>query len=72
MQGVSEKELYPNSTVWPLLRKSLHFKAYKLSIIQHLERWTVCMPLREKVFVTIATQYYLEYHYKALFETPYA
>jgi hypothetical protein len=35
---VFEKELYngiPNVTVWRVLLKHLHLKAYKLSIVQH-------------------------------------
>jgi hypothetical protein len=35
-----QKELYngiPNVTVWRVLRKTLHLKAYKLSIVQRLE-----------------------------------
>jgi hypothetical protein len=38
---VFQKELcngIPNVTLWRVLRKRLHFKAYKLSIVQHLER----------------------------------
>jgi hypothetical protein len=31
-------------------------KAYKLSIIQGVERWIVCTPLSVNVFVTFATQ----------------
>jgi hypothetical protein len=37
----------------------------------HLEKWIVCTPLSVNVFLTLATQEHLEYHYKALFETPY-
>jgi hypothetical protein len=36
-----QKELYsgvPNVTVWRVLRKRLHLKAYKLSIVQHLDQ----------------------------------
>jgi hypothetical protein len=57
LYSVSQKELcngIPNVSVWRVLRKSLHLKAYELSIIQHLEP---------------VTQQYLEYHCKALFET---
>jgi hypothetical protein len=46
--------------------------AFKLSIVQHLARWIVCTPLSVNVFVRIATQYHLEYHCKALFETPFS
>jgi hypothetical protein len=45
---VFQKELYnsiPNVTVWRVLRKRLHLKAYKLSIVQHLERFIACTPL---------------------------
>jgi hypothetical protein len=66
-----QKELYngiPN-TVWQVLRKRLHLKAYKLSDLQHLERWIVCKPFSANVFVTLATKKHLEYHCKALFET---
>jgi hypothetical protein len=37
---VFEKELcngIPNVTLWQVLRHRLHLKAYKLSIVQHLE-----------------------------------
>jgi hypothetical protein len=34
----------PRVTVWRVLRKRLHLKAYKLSNVQHLERSIVCMP----------------------------
>jgi hypothetical protein len=53
MYRVFQKELYndiPNATVWRVLRKLLHLKAYKLSIVQGVERWIVCMPL------SVATQ----------------
>jgi hypothetical protein len=39
-----KKELYngiPNITVWRLLRRRLYLKAYKLSIVQGVECWTV-------------------------------
>jgi hypothetical protein len=39
-QGISE-ELHsdiPVVTVWRMLRKLLHVKVYKLSIVEHLER----------------------------------
>jgi hypothetical protein len=57
-----QKELYsgvPNVTVWRVLRKRLHLKVYKLSVVQVievLERRIVCMPLSINVFVTPATQ----------------
>jgi hypothetical protein len=35
-----------------------------------LNGFIVCTPLSIKVFVTLATQSHLEYHCKALFETP--
>jgi hypothetical protein len=47
-----------------VLRKGLHLKAYKLPIVQHLERWIVHTPLNVNVFVTLATQQHLKYHYK--------
>jgi hypothetical protein len=58
---VFQKELYngiPNVTVWRVLRKRLHLKAYKLSIVQDVERWIVCTPLsideyHSKVFLSI-------------------
>jgi hypothetical protein len=45
---VFQKELYnviPNVAVWRVLRKRLHLKMYKLSIIQGVKRWIVCTPL---------------------------
>jgi hypothetical protein len=67
-----KKELYsdsPNVDVWRVLRKRLHLKAYKLSIVrleqyivctswsvQHFERWILCTALSVNVFVTFATQ----------------
>jgi hypothetical protein len=59
----------PNVTVWRVLRKRLHLKTYKLSIVEHFERWIICTSLSWNVFVTLATQYNLEYYGKALFET---
>jgi hypothetical protein len=47
IQGVS-KNVYngiPNVTVWRMLRKCLHFKAYKPSIVQDVQRRIVCTPL---------------------------
>jgi hypothetical protein len=43
-----QKELcngIPNVTVWRVLRKCLHLKAYKLSFLEHLELRIVCTPL---------------------------
>jgi hypothetical protein len=59
-------------TGWRLLRKRLRLKAFKLSTVQSVERWivSVSMPLHANVFVTLATQYHLEYRCKSLFETP--
>jgi hypothetical protein len=34
---VFQKDLH-NATVWRVQRKRLHLKAYKLSIVQHLEQ----------------------------------
>jgi hypothetical protein len=50
---VFQKEIYngiPNVDVWRVLRKRLHLKAYKLSIVQSVELWIVYMPL------SVATQ----------------
>jgi hypothetical protein len=35
----------PNVTVWRMLRKPVHLKAYKPTDVQHLERWIVCVLL---------------------------
>jgi hypothetical protein len=43
-------------TVWLMLRKYLHLNAYKLSIVQGVERWIACTPLSVNVFVTFDTQ----------------
>jgi hypothetical protein len=46
---VFQKELYsgiPNVAVWPMLRKLLHLKSYKLSILQDVERQEKATPLR--------------------------
>jgi hypothetical protein len=43
---MQDKELYngiPNVTVW---RVSLHLEVYKLPIVQQLDRWIICTPLR--------------------------
>jgi hypothetical protein len=56
---VFQKELHngiPNVGVWRVLRKRLHLKAYKLSIVQGVEQWTVCTPLSVNIFITLATQ----------------
>jgi hypothetical protein len=58
----------PNVTVWRVLRKRLHLKAYKLSIVHHLEQWIVCTLLSVNIIVTLATQQHLEYLCKALFK----
>jgi hypothetical protein len=53
---VFKKELYNgilNVTVWRELRKRLRLKAYKLSIVQYLERWIICTPLSTNVFVKL-------------------
>jgi hypothetical protein len=52
----------PNDTVRRLLRKRLHLKAYKLSIVQGVKRGIVCTLLSVNVFITIATWYHLEYY----------
>jgi hypothetical protein len=36
-----------------------------------VERWIVCTSLGVNVFITLTTEYHLEYHCKAVFETPY-
>jgi hypothetical protein len=36
--------------------KTLNFKAYRLSIVQNVERWIVYTPLSVNVLVTFATQ----------------
>jgi hypothetical protein len=43
----------PNVTVWRVLWKWLHLKAYKLSIVQGVERWIVCTSFKCKRFRTI-------------------
>jgi hypothetical protein len=53
-----------------MLLKRLHLKEYKLFIVQYLQRRTVCTALSVNIFVTLATQYHLEYHCKALSELP--
>jgi hypothetical protein len=67
MHGVSKRvlQLY-SSTAWRVLRKRLHLKAYKLSIVEHLIR---LYAFECKCFLTLATQQHLECHCKALFET---
>jgi hypothetical protein len=58
---VFQKERYngiPNVTVWRVLRKRLHSKACKRSIVEHFE-WIVCTPLsaptmQNRTFLTIA------------------
>jgi hypothetical protein len=70
---VFRKELcndIPNVTVWPVLRKRLHLKAYKLSIFHGIERWIVCTASRTNIFLALATQQHFEYNCKAIFETP--
>jgi hypothetical protein len=73
MQGVFPNELYnciSTVTVWKVLQSRLHLKAYKLSIVQHLEQRIVCMPLSVNVLVTLATQQHLEYRCIALLKHP--
>jgi hypothetical protein len=58
MQGVL-KNLYsaiPNVTAWTVLRKRLNLKAYKISIVEHLEQWMVSAPLCVNLLVALATQ----------------
>jgi hypothetical protein len=38
--------------------------------VTYKHRWIVCTPLSLNIFVTLASQYHLEYHCIALFETP--
>jgi hypothetical protein len=48
MYMVFRKEFYngiSNVNVWRVLRRRLHLKAYKLSIVKHLERFLICTPL---------------------------
>jgi hypothetical protein len=59
-----------NATALRVLRKRLDLNAYKLSIIQGVERCIVCTTLSVNVFMTYATPQHLEYHSKALCETP--
>jgi hypothetical protein len=64
------KKLYygiPNTIVWRVLRKRLHLKDYKLSMIQHIGQWIVCRPSSVYVFIKLATQQHLKYHCEALF-----
>jgi hypothetical protein len=52
MQGVSKKELYngiTNVALWRVLRKRLHLKAYKLSIVQHLEMKLTAAAVRKRL-----------------------
>jgi hypothetical protein len=51
---VYQKELYNGI---PMVRKRLHLKAYKLSIVQGVTQWILCTPLIVNVFVTLATSY---------------
>jgi hypothetical protein len=67
---IFQKELYIgilNVTVWRMLRKCLHLKAYKLSNFQGDVRWIACTPVSVNIFVTPATQQHLAYHCIALF-----
>jgi hypothetical protein len=46
--GMFQKQLYndiPEVTMWRALRKRLHLKAYKLFVVQGVERWIVSTPL---------------------------
>jgi hypothetical protein len=59
---VFQKELWngiPNVTVWRVLRKRLHLNAYKLSFVESVGRWIVCMPLSVNLFLN--TRYTLEF-----------
>jgi hypothetical protein len=57
MYSVFEKEFYNGipSVGVAGVTKTLHLKAYKLSIIQGSGRWIVCTPLSVNVFLTLAT-----------------
>jgi hypothetical protein len=46
----------PNAAVWRMLRKRMRLKAYKLSIVEGVERWILCTPLSVDVLVALATQ----------------
>jgi hypothetical protein len=68
---VFQKELYnsiPNVTIWRVLRKGSHLKAYKLSISERLEWHIVCTPLGVNLFLTLSTFQHLECHCKSLSE----
>jgi hypothetical protein len=55
---VFPKELYngvPNVTAWLVLRKRLHLKLYKLSVVEGVEWWIVCTTLSINVFVTLTS-----------------
>jgi hypothetical protein len=55
---VFKKQLYsvnPNVTVWRVLRKRSHLKAYKLYVDQSVERRVVCTPVSVNVFLTLST-----------------
>jgi hypothetical protein len=70
LDRVFQKDLrsgIPNITLWRVLRKRLHLKAYKLSIAQGVQRRRDCTPLSVNVFVTLSTQYRFEYHCEGLF-----
>jgi hypothetical protein len=56
--GVSNRavQCIINVTVWRVLRKRLNLEAYKLSIVQHLERRIDCTALNINFFVTLAKQ----------------
>jgi hypothetical protein len=47
------------------------YSVFLLTFDKHFERWIACTPSSLNVFLTLATQQHLEYHYKAFFETPY-
>jgi hypothetical protein len=44
-----KKELYTGIPIATVLRKRLHLKTYKLSIVQGVERWIAFMPLSVNV-----------------------
>jgi hypothetical protein len=70
---VFQKELYngvQKVAERQVLRKGLHLKECKLSIVQGVERCMVCTPLSVNVLATLARQQHFEYNCKDIFETP--
>jgi cobalamin biosynthesis protein CobD/CbiB len=59
----------PFGRILRFLDRSLHKKAYKVSVVQGVERWIVCTPFSVNVFVTLAKQQHFEYTSEALFKS---